>query len=229
MEIAVLVTLALFLACYPAHAANPAANVVERNGVNFNATTNQVVEPTTGAVATAERFPPTSLYRTYTILDGVSIALAAADSCLPLPTNGLRIKSITVKCVGGAGTGGINRLAFSFRKNIDGSADSTRTSNFYGFPSFDNSASAQLDTLNAGHLFSGSTSTPWSGEFTLTFNRARIGPDGTAALFFYPSAQTHMLTKFYGSDLISEYFSVRVRNTLGPTVRVWVWVEAAAL
>ena len=191
-----------------------------------------------GHLKTSEQAPLTTGMTTWQLLDGslTTLASAAGDSCAPFATNGVKLYSITVKCVaqsGGVGSLGEVRLAIQLRKNIDGSADSLRTSAFYPLYSMDNSAAAALaDTINAGHLRSGSTSTPWSGEFVLTFDGTRLGPNGTSALFFYPNAQTHLLGNLYGSPLVTEYASMRVRNlsiTSAPTVRVWVWVTGTPL
>ena len=200
-------------------------NYQDRNGVYFNPSSGQRVD-SYGRVYTTESTPPYSLARTWTVLDGATLASAAADSCTPIPLTG-RLYSITVKCV--AQTPGAttvtNNLAINIRKNVSGLADSLNTSSFY--PALASPAVTAVDTLTVGSFISGSATLLWPGEFGMRFQHARIGP--TSAVFAYPNAQTHLLEPLFGGLLFSEYASIRVRNMSASTVKVWVWVTEVPL
>jgi hypothetical protein len=164
------------------------------------------------------------------VLEGVTLAAAAADSCTPIPMTG-KVYSITVKCVAQSfptATPPKVRLAVSIRNHMFGLDDSLNTSNFYPLPL---RAVVAGDTTTVGQTLAGSTSSPWSGEFVMQFDSARLGT-GTTALFPYPNAQTYMLGPIYGGALFGTDISVRVRNlsiTSAPSVKVWVWVTEVPL
>lgn len=200
------------------------------SGPYFN-TKNGAVVDASGNAKVVDATPPYSLARTWTVLDDKTLASAAADSCVPIALTG-KLYSITVKCVAtnfATATPPKVRLAISVRNHIAGLADSLNTSNFYPLPL---RAVVAGDTTTVGQTLAGGTSSPWSGEFVFQFDSARLGPNGTTALFPYPNAVTYMFSSIYGTELYAQYASVRVRNlsiTSAPSVRVWVWVTEVPL
>lgn len=168
------------------------------------------------------------------IISGVTLAAAAADSSSPIATHKYRIVGLLIKAVPSTGTGGINRLAFQIRAHLNGQADSSSTFAWYpqATTNMGAAATAALDTtFMVGHQITPASTTPGSGEFTVIVNRNRNAPgDGAAAVpFSYPSGIYLPLSTFFGTDFWSPWTSVRVRNLVGPSCKVTVHLVGTPL
>lgn len=83
-----------------------------------------------------------------------------------------------------------------------------------------------IDTLMVGHIWPGSASVPWSGEWVLAVDPLRNAPNNGIAVganvFTYPNGIAVPLSNLYGRDFYADYISVRVRNIGGQTAKVSV-------
>lgn len=206
-------------------------NTVSRNGYYFNATTGNQTNAN-GEILTQDNLWSRSFTLTNLIADGglagtSTLAAAAADSCSPQDTRHMRLGGIVIKCVPvGGGTGLITRLAVQVRTHLNGVADSVNTAPifFYGNAPVMTATTAVADTSGQGHLFTGSSTVPWSGEFVVTVNGVRNAPGSAVAatLFSYPNAIYIPLSNLWGRDIYSPWTSIRVRNVTGPACQVYV-------
>lgn len=123
------------------------------------------------------------------------------------------------------------RLAIQLRECLDGSADSASVFPSYQVP-FVSAASAgasPLDSLNFGHVLSGSASAPWSGEFVVTIALNRSAGAGAGTTYYYPSGVAIMLDRLFGTDAWWNKLQVRVRPLCLPAVKVNIALVGTSL
>lgn len=184
------------------------------------------------------------------------LVVGGSDSlAVPITAYPYRHWKLLIKCVSQTGTGQINRLAFQVRTHYNAGTDSSSTFAEYPFGDMSwfhtspivprsslgalsgpynisqDSTRTQADTLNVGHLFTGSATAQWSGEFVVTINNNRGAPgSGVAAnVFSYPNGISIPLDNIFGRDFWAPYLSVRVRNLAGPTCVVTCWLVGTPL
>lgn len=123
------------------------------------------------------------------------------------------------------------RLAIQLRECLDGSADSSSAFPSYQVP-FVSAASAgasPLDSLNFGHVVTGSASAAWSGEFVVTIALARSAGAGAGTTYYYPSGIAIMLDRLFGTDAWWNKLQIRVRPLCLPAVKVNVALVGTSL
>lgn len=206
-------------------------NTVERGGYYFNATTGQQTNAN-GLVLTEDNMRDQSFTLANIIADGAlagtsNLAAAASDSSAVLDTRYMRLGMLVIKGVPvGGGVGLITRLAISVRTHVNGVSDSVNTAPIflYGNAPVMVATTAVADTSGQGHLFTGSATVPWSGEFIVTLNGVRNAPGNAVAAtaFSYPGAICIPLTNLWGREIYSPWTSIRVRNVTGPAAQVYV-------
>jgi hypothetical protein len=121
-------------------------------------------------------------------------------------------------------------LAFQFREHMNAAATDSNSI----FPEYQYGQSNQavtvtgIDTTVTGHLFTGSASTAWSGEYVvnLTGNRAAPASGVAAVVWSYPNGIGIALDSMFGRPARFKNLSIRVRNlnVTGPAVKLNVSV-----
>lgn len=196
-----------------------------RNGARVNSTGSALVDDVSRDRDAS--FTETNIIAAGALAGTSNLAAGAADSSAVLDTRHMRLGMLVIKCVpAGGGAGLITRLAISVRTHVNGAADSVSTAPiyFYGNAPVMVATTAVADTAAAGHLFAGSATGPWSGEYVVTVNGARNAPASAVAAtaFSYPNAICIPLTNLWGREIFSPWTSVRVRNITGPAAQVYV-------
>jgi len=195
------------------------------SGPYFNTKNGSLVDAS-GNAKVVEVYPNRDYNFTYSnIINSASIAAAGADSSAVLDVHNMRLGTLLFKVTPiGGGTGLITRLAVQVRIHLNGVTDTLSVFAVYPYGAGPTFAPAVLDTMNAGHLFTGSGTVPWSGETILTFNGNRNSPlDAVAAVAFsYPNGVAIPLSSLTGRDFYADYISIRVRNVTGPAAKVAV-------
>lgn len=195
------------------------------SGPYFN-TKNGAVVDASGNAKVVETAPNRDANFTYSnIINSASIAAAAADSSAILDVHNMRLGTLLFKVTPvSGGVGLITRLAVQVRIHMNGGSDSLSTFAVYPYGQGPTFAPTVLDTMNAGHLFTGSGTVPWSGETVLTFNGNRNSPLNAVAAtaFSYPNGVAIPLSSLTGRDFYADYISIRVRNVTGPAAKVAV-------
>lgn len=194
-------------------------------GPYFNAKSGQLVD-VTGNAKVVEAAPNRDYNFTFSnIINTASLAAAAADSSAILDVHNMRLGTLLFKVTPiGGGTGLITRLAVQVRIHLNGGSDTLSTFAVHSYGSGPVFAASVLDTMNAGHLATGSATAPWSGETVLTFNGNRNSPLNAVAatVFTYPNGVAIPLSSLTGRDFYADYISIRVRNITGPAAKVAV-------
>jgi hypothetical protein len=196
---------------------------VKMSGVARTDSTGHVVfVDSSGRIYTLEQNPAMDANLTLNVLTNAALAVGVADSnAAPLDTHRMRLGMLCIKASPSTGAGNINRFAISMRLQLNGNTDSLSTMCIYPYGQSTMGVSATgADTTDCGHLLAGSTSAPWSGEFVVTYDRNRVGPNGSSALFFYPNGMAIPLANFFGRDVYSPSTTFRIRNLSGPTCAV---------
>lgn len=147
-----------------------------------------------------------------------SIAYNAADSTGVLDVHDLRHLKLLIKAtpIGAATAGATVRLGIQFRECLYANVDSMSSFVEYaalGWPD----ATAANDTLNIGHVTTGSTSAAWSGEYVVTvaLNRSAAGSAVAATAWAYPNGIAVLADRIFGSDAWWNRLQIRVRNLGG--------------
>lgn len=161
------------------------------------------------------------------IIVNTGLANGSADSSGMIDTHKWRVSGLLIKAVPSTGTSAAGAIAVQIRTHLGGVDDSSHTFAWYPISVDPRSGDADgiyPDTLNVGHITTGSASAVWSGEFTVTIARNRNAPaNGVAAVAFqYPSGIYIPLSNFYGTDFWSPWTSVRVRVMRGNTTAITV-------
>lgn len=196
-------------------------NVLDK-GTYYQNATSGLRTNSTGDVRTQEQSPAMDANLTFSnIIGATTIAVGSADSSAILDTHRMRLGMLLIKAVPvGGGTGLINRLAVQIRVHLNGASDTSSVFAVYQYGSTQvATADAKPDTINFGHLVTGSTTTQYSGEFMVTSDRVRAQTNtgGGANDFRSPQGIAIPLQSLFGRDLYAPYVSVRIRNIVGPS------------
>lgn len=225
----VLAALALIGLCVApdVYAAN---NVQNMGGYYINAQTGQLTDAS-GNALTKEQSP---IYEQNGLFQGIinnsALANAAADSSAIIDVHRFDLGTLLFKITPSTGAGTKTRLAVSIREHLNGIADSVSTFPLMLYGQTPVVATSMVDTTLAGHLLTGSSTTPWSGEFIIEADAGRNSPVNAVAAvaFSYPNGIAIPLPSLFGRDVFLDYMSIRVRNITGPTAAVTVSYIAKA-
>ena len=203
-------------------------------GVDITDTSTRVLRvDASWNLKTSEAYPLSDQNLTFSSIISSTITAASADSSAVLDTHRMRLGMLLIKAnpVGG-GTGTINRLAVQIRVHLNGQSDTSSTFAIYQYGATAVATAGALpDTISFGHLVSGSTTTPWSGEFDIMATAARSSPisGGGSNDFRSPNGIAIPLQSLFGRDSWAPYVSVRVRNITGPSCAVTVHLVGTPL
>jgi len=209
--------------------------------VQADTTAKDLATTTTGGLVVSDEGRDRNASLGWTsIISNTAIGLGAADSSSVINTSALRHLMFCMKVVPASNatvdTISIVRFAVQFRVHVNSQTDSASTFPVYFYASSLLGQSATPnDTSLAGHLVHGTASIPWSGEYTLTFARNRVGVynaiAATGFLFNYPSGVAIPLDGLFGRDVYFPNLSIRVRN-MGPAAgnaQVVAWLNGSPL
>ena len=186
-----------------------------------------------GYAKMVQKNPAMDANLTFASIISSTITAASADSSAILDTHRMRLGMLLIKAnPSGGGTGTINRLAIQIRVHLNGQSDTSSTFAIYQYGATAVATAGALpDTIAFGHLVSGSTTTPWSGEFDIMATADRSGPvtGGSTNDFRSPTGIAIPLQSLFGRDSWAPYVSVRVRNITGPSCAVTVHLVGTPL
>ena len=151
------------------------------------------------------------------IMSGTNMATTGSDSSGVLNVAPYRYLKLLLKVTPRGNAAGVSttRLAIQFRECMNGLTDSSSAFPEYQYANMiAGQASGNADTLNFGHLVTGSATVAWSGEYVVSFTANRNAPGNSAAAvaWSYPNGIAIPLDSFYGRPARFNYLQVRIRN-----------------
>lgn len=146
-----------------------------------------------------------------------NLAVGAADSSIVLDVHKYSYLKLLIKAIPRGGANTTVRLGIQFREMMNGNVDSTSVFAEYTGGRSDMgvlAGTSGTDSTFAGHIVTGSATTPWSGEYTLTFNgnRSAVPAGVVASVYSYPNGVSIPLDTMFGRQVRFNRLQVRIRN-----------------